>query len=72
MNTLVSTSIEIPTTCHMSPTLDDAYMKLVSHEYASGISSPSCGPYSSSLPISHSDEDIKEAMSTLDYLLDDM
>ena len=39
-NTDVSTSIDIPSTSHMSPNLDDVYVNLVSYENASGSSSP--------------------------------
>lgn len=51
----------------MSPTLDDVYVNLVSHEDASGSSSPSSGLSSLSLHIFDFDEDIMEAMTTPDY-----
>jgi len=71
-NTLVSTSVDIPSTCHMFPNLDDAYVYLFSHEDDSGRSSPLCCLSFSSPPIFHSDEDIMETMTTLDYPWDDM
>lgn len=69
---LISTSVDIPCTSHISATFDDAYMNLVSYEEARGTSSPSCGISSSSLPIFHSNEDIMEAITTRDYPCDDM
>lgn len=56
----------------MYPNLDNAYVNLVSHEDASGISSPSCNPSSSSFPIFHSGKDIMESITTHDYTWDDM
>lgn len=71
-STLVSTSLHIPSTSHVYPTFENAYVNLVSHEETSGFSFPSCGLSSSSLPIFHSDEDIMEAMTTPNYPWDDM
>lgn len=56
----------------MSPNLDDAYVNLVTHEYASVSSSLSCSLSSSYHPIFHSDEDIMEAITTIGYPCDDM
>ena len=71
-NTYVSTSVDHLSTSHLSPSLDDAYVNLVSHEDALDRSSSSCGISSSIPPIFHSDEDIMEVMTTFDYPWDDM
>jgi len=72
MDTSVSTSIDAPSTRHLSLSLDNAYVNLVSHEDTSGSPSSTRGLYSSSIPIFNSDEDIMEAMTTPDYPWDDM
>lgn len=72
VDTSVSTSVDVPPTCHISLSRDYAYVNLVSHEDALGSSSSSCGLYCSSLPIFHSDEEIMEAMTTPNFPWDDM
>jgi len=54
MNNPISMLIYIPSTSHVSPNLDDAYVNLISHEDALGSSSSSRGLSSSSPPILHS------------------
>lgn len=71
-HTLVSTSVDATSTSHLYHPSGNVYVNLVSHEDASGSSSSSCGPSSSCPPIFHSNEDIMEAMTTLDYPWDNM
>jgi len=71
-NTRVSTLVDISSTCHMYPNLDNEYVNLISHEDASGSSSPSFGASSSSPPIFHYNEDIMEVIMTPNYPWDDM
>ena len=56
----------------MYPNLDNEYVNLISHEDASGSSSPSFGASSSSPPIFHYNEDIMEVIMTPNYPWDDM
>lgn len=72
MNTLVSTFVDVTSTSHPSPLVDDAYVNLVSQADALSIYSSSCGLSSYHPPIFHFDEDINEAINTLDYPWYDM
>jgi len=72
VKTSVSILVDVTCTSHLYPPFYDANVNLLSHEYASGSSSSSCGPSSSHLPIFHYDEDIMEAMATPDYPWDDI
>jgi len=68
----VSTSVDPPSINSSSIISNDAYENLISHVDAPGNTITSCSLYLSCLPISHFDEDIMEAMTTLDYPWNDM
>lgn len=68
----VSTLIDFPSTSSSYTILDDMYVKLISHDYATGTAAASCSKYSSHRPIRHSNEGIMEAMITRDYPWEDM
>lgn len=54
MKTSASASVDLPSTSHMSPNLEDAYVNLISHQDASGSSSSSHGMSSLSPPLNYS------------------
>lgn len=70
--TQVSISVDLPSTISSSTTSNDVYVNLLSQDDAPGTIATSCSLLSSNPLIFHSDEDIMEALTTLDYPWDDM